>query len=356
MNKYAFRLVGLTSAVAVFGIYAGGCVMPPNEGDPAGAGQSAGGNEVSVSENRTFGAAEIKSAAARLHQGPETDRVIYNHVTSQAREGRLVDALNVNAAILGGGELAWEDGSVVEEARFLIATSTDVVQGAQGSTGEILELDFQAHADADVPNAPQDRAAVGLGMGSASYSGGTRLQSTCQTWTVQGRSITGCYQLFKPTSDYSSTRDYYAYNRWATAVGQNGSPPWYPVIVDARSRPHSSYPSRVAGMSNYFPIDGSQLCFQGSSVNITVGSLGLAFALTNCADKVPTPDATTKTMGVIYDDGFLFGGPLSKGVDFEMEVFAWQGGATPIMGDYNYAKFCSGTLANCTGTLGKDGW
>lgn len=311
---------------------------------------------VSVGEGRTFGAEEIKSVAARLHQGPDTDRVIYNHVAAQAREGRHVDALNVSAAILGGGELAWEDGSMVEEARFLFSTSTDVVPGAQASTGGILELRFQATADAGMVDAPQDRTLVGPGMGSASYSGGTRLQSTCQTWTLQGRSITGCYQLFKPTSDNSSSRDYYAYNRWATAVGQGGVLPWYPVVVDVRSRPHISYASRVVGMSNYFPIDGSQLCNQGSSVNLSLGTLGLGIGLTNCGDKVPIPNAGTKTMGVIYDDGFVFGGPLSKGVDFEMEVFAWQGGATPIMGDYNYAKFCSGTLANCTGTLGKDGW
>lgn len=66
-----------------------------------------------MAEPRSFDAEQIRSAAARLGKGPDTDRVIYNHVAAQAREGRLVDALNVNAAILGDGELAWEDGSVV---------------------------------------------------------------------------------------------------------------------------------------------------------------------------------------------------------------------------------------------------
>ena len=107
-------------------------------------------------------------------------------------------------------------------------------------------------------------------------------------------------------------------------------------------------------MTDYFPRDGTQLCNEGSSVDLGVGSLSLKIGLTNCGDKNPIPNATTRTMGVIYDDGFIFGGPLSKGVEFEMEVFNWQGGATPILGDYNYGKFCSGLLTNCTGTLRKE--
>ena len=316
-----------------------------------------GGAPVSV-EARTISADEIGAAARGPHAGAGTDRAIGLHVAAQARAGRLVDAKLVRAAAFDDSALTWELGSTVTEARFDRSVSTDVVPGSGATSGEILELDFEAGEDPDAPVADgQSLGLVGAGMGSASYTGGTRLTSGCQTWTVSGRSVTACYQKFKPTTDGSSTRDYYAYNRWATAVGQSSFPfNWYPVVVDIRSRPHMNYASRTVGMTDYFPRDGTQLCNEGSSVDLGVGSLALKIGLTNCADKNPIPNATTKTMGVIYDDCFIFGGPLSKGVEFEMEVFAWQGGLVPILGDYNYGKFCSGVLSNCTGTLGKDGW
>ena len=306
-------------------------------------------------ESRVIQGDEIKAAAKGLKQDAKTDAAIESHVASQAREGRLVDSKNVKAAAFDNATLTWETGSFVDEARYA-KSKTKAKDGA--TEDEVLELAFISAED---PDAPADGGAVqalsGAGMTGASFSGGTRLTSACQTWTVQGRSMTGCYQKFKPTSDGSSTRDYYAYNRWGTATGQSSFPfNWWPVYVDIRSRPWVGYGSRIVGMTNYFPIDGSQLCNEGSSVDIKLGSLALGIGLTNCADKYPIPNATTRTMGLIYDDGFIFGGPLSKGVDFEMEVFNWQGGATPIFGDYNYAKFCSGTLLNCTGTLGKNGW
>lgn len=304
----------------------------------------------SIVEARTFDAAQIRSAAARLHHGPETDRIIHEYVAAQARAGRLVDAMHVNAALLGSGELAWEDGAVIEEARYLLSRSAAVEPGTRGAAGEVLEIDYQSTMEAGRVDPLQDDTLVGPGMTGAKYSGGTQLQNTCQTWTVSGRSITGCYQLFRPTNDGSGSRDYYAYNRWATAIGSGSA---YPANIDVRSRPHANYSSRVVGLSNYFPFDSTHLCNQGSSANVGLGSLSLTFGLTNCADKYSIPNANTKTMGVIYDDGVWVSGPLSKGVDFEMEVFAWQGGATPVMGDYNYAMFCQGS---CTGTLGKDGW
>jgi len=320
------------------------------------AGAANGGPPVTV-ESRTFSADQIGAATRGPHEGANTDRAIGQHVAAQARAGRLIDAKLVRAAAFGDSSLTWEVGSAVSEARFNRSVSTDVVAGAPADSGEILELDFESGEAPEAPGDDQALSLVGAGMGSATYSGGTRLTSACQTWTVSGRSVTGCYQKFKPTTDGSSTRDYYAYNRWATAVGQSSFPfNWYPVVVDVRSRPYLGYESRTVGMTDYFPRDGTQLCNEGSSVDLGVGSLALKIGLTNCADKNPIPNATTRTMGVIYDDGFIFGGPLSKGVEFEMEVFNWQGGATPILGDYNYGKFCSGLLTNCTGTLGKNGW
>ena len=322
------------------------CLVVPSAG-AAGSGKP--------EDSRVIKADEIKAAAKGMGQGAATDAVIHGHVASQAREGRLVDSKNVKAAAFDDSTLTWEAGSLVDEARYEKSTSKSKDGAVED---QVLELAFVAAEDADAPaDGGPVSALSGAGMTGASWSGGTRLTSACQTWTVQGRSMTGCYQKFKPTNDQSSSRDYYAYNRWGTATGQSAFPfNWWPVYVDIRSRPWVGYGGRIVGMTNYFPNDGAQLCNEGSSVNLTIGSLALGIGLRNCADKYPIPNATTRTMGLIYDDGFIFGGPLSKGVDFEMEVFNWQGGATPIFGDYNYAKFCSGLLTNCTGTLGKNGW
>lgn len=309
-----------------------------------------------VVESGAFSAQAIRAAARDIHASARSDQAIGQHVAAQARAGRLVDAKNVHAAILGSGVLTWETGAVPQDARFNRAISSDVRPEYAGTEGEVLELAYEAAED-PTAKALLPAGVLGVGMLGAAYSGGTRLSSTCQTWIVSNRSITGCYQKFKPTTDGSSTRDYYAYNRWATATGEQLFPfnAW-PVYMDIRSRPYVGYESRTVGMTDYFPIDGTQLCNEGSSVDVTLGSLKLGIGLTNCADKYPIPNATTKTMGMIYDDGFIFGGPLSKGLDFEMEVFNWQNGAVPILADYNYAKFCTGTLLSCTGTLGKNGW
>jgi hypothetical protein len=309
-----------------------------------------------------FALEQIQTAAKKLHEGARTDEAILKHSELQATIGRKIDIATVSAVELGDGVMVWEEGAIVDSARYTRYSFDDAASGSNTS-GEVLELAFESHMDPNVVDQGEgndanvgDQLEGGPGMLTASWSGGTRLQNTCQTWTVSGCSVTSCYQLFKPTNDNYSQRDYYSYNRYVTAVGRQGVLNTYPVVVDGRSRPHVNYASRVVGLSGYFPTSGSQLCSEGTSVGITLGTLSLGIGLRNCGDKSPIPNATTKTMGVIYDDGFIFGGPLSKGVDFEMEIYGWQGGSTPIMGDRNYGKFCTGTLASCTGTLGTDGW
>ena len=193
--------------------------------------------------------------------------------------------------------------------------------------------------------------------GSSSFSGGTRQANYCQTWTVNGSNVTGCVEKFKPSNDGSTTRDYYAYNRWGTAQGKAVSfgLDYKVTKFDMRSRPRAGYASRTVGMNDYFPNDASQLCAEGGSVSVGVGSLSVSIGLTNCSEKYPVPNATTKTMGLVYDAGAVFES-RTKGVDYEQEVFGWQGSASPSLGFYNYGKFCQGTYLTCSGTTGLDGW
>lgn len=278
----------------------------------------------------------------------EKQAAVGAYVESQAQEGRLLDASAVSVAQIGGGTATWERGSTIVELRSTRwATREGSVKGAIAELAILADEDSAATAGTG--------AVSGMGLGIATYSGGTRLASYCQTWTVSGSSVTACQQKFKPTSDGSSTRDYYLYNRYGTAVGDDAIPTdWKVVNFDMRSRPRAGT-TTTKGMSGYFPSDATQLCNEGGSVSLGVGSLSLTIPLTPCGSKRPIPNATTMTMGLIYDSGPIFG-DRTKGLDYEQEVWANQGGTAPNLGFYNYAKFCYLTLATCSGTKGVDGW
>lgn len=285
--------------------------------------------------------------AAQLGGGAK-QAAVSSYVQAQAQDGRLLDASAVAVAEIGGGTATWERGSTVVELRqSRYATREGSVKGA------MAELAILADEDSAAPSGTG--AVSGMGLGIAQYSGGTRLASYCQTWTVNGSSVTACQQKFKPTTDGSSTRDYYLYNRYGTAVGDDAFPTdWKVVNFDMRSRPRAGT-STTKGMSGYFPSDSSQLCNEGGSVEIGAGSLKLTIPLTPCGSKYPIPNATTRTMGLIYDSGPIFG-DRAKGLDYEQEVWAYQGQAAPNLGFYNYAKFCYLTFLTCSGTKGLDGW
>ena len=277
---------------------------------------------------------------------------IGQHVSEQARAGRLVDAKNVRAADVAGGRATWELGSTVDELRMDRYTST-----AGTETGDIIGLTLIGSEDQG-EQATQPGGLTGAGMtGSSSLTGGSTLANYCQTWTASGSSVTACVQKYKPTNDGSSTRDYYAYNRWGTASGRvvDFALDYKVTKFDMRSRPRAGYESRTKGMNDYFPNDSSQLCAEGGSVGLGVGSLSFTIGLTNCSEKYPVPNATTKTMGLVYDAGAIFETRV-KGVDYEQEVWSYQGELSPSLGFYNYGKFCQGTYLTCTATIGTDGW
>ena len=290
--------------------------------------------------------------AARATSPAEARAAVGQHVAAQARAGRLVDAKAVRAALVGGGTVTWEGGSTVDELRVGRTKVT-----AADEQGETVELALIGGED-EQGQAAQPGSLVGAGMtGSSSFSGGTRLANYCQTWTVSGNNVTGCVEKFKPTNDGSSSRDYYAYNRWGTAQGKvvDWALDYKVTKFDMRSRPRAGYASRTVGMNDYFPNDASQLCAEGGSASVGVGSLSVSIGLTNCSEKYPVPNATTKTMGLVYDAGAVFES-RTKGVDYEQEVFGWQGEPSPSLGFYNYGKFCQGSYLTCSGTTGLDGW
>jgi hypothetical protein len=336
-SRRAVRVLAVTAA-AVLSVPVGLAVAAPPSAPAAAV----------LTSSRVTGA-QVQRAASTSTQ--DTRGAVRQHVAGQAREGRLVDAKNVRSAAVAGGLVTWERGSKVDELRSDRRTSAE-----ESGTSEALGLTLigsEDQADRFVPP-----ATVGAGMtGSSSMSGGRRLANYCQTWTSAGNSVTACVEKFDPTNDGSSTRDYYAYNRWGTASGKivDWAPDWKVTKFDMRSRPHASYASRTKGMNDYFPNDSAQLCNEGGSAQVGLGSLSFSIGLTDCSDKYPIPNATTKTMGLIYDAGAIFGDRV-RGLDYSQEVWTYQGYATTSLGFYNYGKFCQGSYANCNATLGKDGW
>lgn len=279
----------------------------------------------------------------------QKQEAVDSYVRAQAQEGRLLDASAVGVAEIGGGTATWERGSTIVELRSSrYATREGSVIGAMAELAILADEDSAATSGAG--------AVSGMGLGIAQYSGGTRLSSYCQTWTVNGNSVTACQQKFKPDNDGSTTRDYYIYNRYGTALGDDAIPTdWKPIIFDMRSRPRAGT-TTTKGMSGYFPSDATQLCNEGGSVGLKVGSLSLTIPLTPCGNKYPVPNATTMTMGLVFESGFIFPDSRSKGLDYEQEVWAYQNQAAPNLGFYNYGKFCYLTLLTCSGTKGLDGW
>lgn len=305
-----------------------------------------GAGRVFLISSDVFDAATVEAAKLSTSGGAKR-AAIREYVAGQAQQGRLIDASIVSVAEIAGGTVTWEKGARITELRV---ARYDTLEGdVRGAMSELAIL-----ADEDATGV-ESASVAGMGLGAASYSGGTRLASYCQTWTVDGNSVTACVQKFKPTHDGSSYRDYYVYNRYGTASGATGFLfDWKPTYFDMRSRPRAGT-TTTKGMSGYFPSDSTQLCNEGANVGLEVGSLSLKVPLTACGNKYPVPNATTKTMGLVYDTGLFFGDRV-KGLDYEQEVWAYQGAAAPNLGFYNYAKFCWSTYLTCSGTMGKDGW
>lgn len=309
---------------------------------------------------------EVTSDSATVTQAETStsssvqDAEIAAYTESQAAEGRMVDSARVNVAGVDGGIAVWESGSKVDQvsrARYLI---TDTSTGEQGEIEDLELIGVEDHTSPYyLDPGPEEPVLAGSGSGmtaARSMSGGALLAKYCQTWSHNGNKVTGCVEKMKPNNDYSKTRDYYAYNRWGTAEGKviDWGIDWKVTKFDMRSRPNAAYPSYTKGMSDYFPNDRAELC-SSSSTNLGVGSLSFTIGLTNCSEKSPIVNATTKTMGVIYDAGAVFEARV-KGVDYEQEVWTYQGSSAPRLGLYNYGKFCRGTYATCSATVGKSGW
>lgn len=293
--------------------------------------------------------------AERATPATARDAAIGRHVSEQARSGRLLDRKNVHAAAALGGEVTWESGSVVEEIRV----DKGFVTGKKGRA-ETMDLGLVTAERTD-PGV-QTAGVTGAGMGKATVLGGlSAYWSDCAEWTVSGNKITSCWEKMKPERDYSTTRDYYAYNRYGTALGKinDNNTDWYVSDFSMRSRPRVGYEYRTDGMNGYFPISSSELCNELGSTSLSVGNLSFSIPVRDCDERYPDINIGDISMGVVFDGGYYISERV-QGIDYEQEVYTGHGDASPMLGYYNYGRFCWTPFLSqnsyCSTTAGNDGW
>jgi hypothetical protein len=267
-------------------------------------------------------------------------------LSAQARSGRLLDASNIKAAVVDGVSTVWESGLSLDSVQVDSVDDGGTEPAAQGVT-------VQAHALRDVV---AESIAPSLGMENLiDRTGGNFLGGYCTTTTVNSNKLTSCFQKFKAA--ITTSRDYYYYNRFATAEGHQISFgfDYSPTKIDVRSRPWSGTAGAgVAALADYWPRAGVKSC-DDHSITISYGSLSGEMPIQDCDEVNPSPDATQKAMVVIYDQGSVFSGRV-HGTDMSF-VYSTFKGMNPAYADYTYAKFCRGSYANCDGVLRKDsGW
>ncbi|MFG1995014.1 hypothetical protein ACGFJ7_34070 [Actinoplanes sp. NPDC048988] len=302
--------------------------------------------------------AVLKAATNDPATATERDAAADAFVAEQAQSGKLVDAAETNASVVNGVATVWEDGVDLTSVKVTTAATTgsnDVV--AQGfeviGTADPSDEDISNKGDEVV--IADDRVASGLGLsGLASPKGGTFLKGNCTTTAAKGNKLTSCYEKYKLKTS-TSTRDYYYYGRWGTAVGKDCrlclDPK--PTRIDLRSKTWSgSQGAGFGALVAYWPKAGVKNCTD-HTIEISILSFGGKIPIQDCDEINPDPGNTS--MRVIYDQGATFGG-RTHGVDMGFAYSTFKG-KNPQLADYSYAKFCTGTYANCDGVARQDsGW
>jgi hypothetical protein len=296
----------------------------------------------------------VRAAEPRQRTNAEVAQARDKHLLGQARAGRSVDASATHTAVVDGLEVVWEDGSTIQQISITDVRST-------ANTDDFAQS-VKASVSHDDVATPAQRVATGAGLsGSFGVSGASLISGSCSTFTtvVNDLKLTECWAKYKVTAESSSTSDFYFYDRYATAVGK--STPWYdpfhivPVKIDIRSRPWSSLASRVTGLVAYQPRSTISSCVSGGSLSISYAGFSASVPISACSHLTPFPNASTKTMQVVWDNFDVFSDVISRGAEFAMVVSSNQG-VSPSLADYNYARWCHGP-ATCSWLEQRDsGW
>lgn len=176
--------------------------------------------------------------------------------------------------------------------------------------------------------------------------GGTRVSGYCTTTTLRKDQLTSCFAKYRASYSTRSYDYYYYYERWATATGRPATTSvgaYRPAIIDIRSRPwrNSTAATRTRQLNDYWPRGGSTGCRDIGSAGYSAAGMSMTVPLQDCEETTPIPNATSKTMGVIFDQGRWVQSGRSRTASFGMTV-AMDKGYVANMADYSYAKFCLG--------------
>jgi hypothetical protein len=264
------------------------------------------------------------------------------------RSGRLVDTASLHVAVLAGIQAVWEDGVALKQV------TVDTVRASASNDVDAEVLGVEAYSDrhTTATGAATSLGLAGaLGVANATFQGGY-----CTTTKSKiGNKLTSCFQKYRLKAR-TKTRDFYYYNRYATAEGRayRLASDYSPTRIDVRSHPWSGYGRQVAALVNYWPKAGVKDC-KDHSVTVGYASFSAEMPIQDCKEVNPSPDATAKSMRVLYDQGAVFGGRV-HGTDMSL-VYSTPRGKNPPYADYTAAKYCRKTYNNCDGVSRKDpGW
>ena len=201
-------------------------------------------------------ATSAQLAASARGITPEARSAAKRHfVETQASSGRLVDASAVEVGSVDGVTFAWDAGITPPE--ITVRTVTDV------PTGETASQQIEATtSDTDTPERAQPLGGAGMGSIVTTAGSAALLNAACLLGTAPNGKMTWCYERFKVTTEYDTTRDYYVSNRYSYTEGNTwtGFYDWRTSFNRIRTDPHPSYPGRVVGLGGFSPNSATQNC------------------------------------------------------------------------------------------------
>ena len=271
----------------------------------------------------TIDAATLQRETANPQTARVRARAEATFLEDSASNGRLYDASEVQAAVVGDVSVAWPDSVDLSH----VATATDPASEAVG---------LAVVASNDPSSADQTLAR----MGSESLIGadgqwGNRAGGVVQV-TSQGFKILSGWDRYR-VQETKTDRDVYYYGHWVTAYGHYESG-WdaAPYVVEAASRPKQGLRDTFLQLRNYWPKVDQPSC-SGGELSVSVLGFGGSLPLQNCSSLRPDADANAIKVDVVWTAGECKDQTV-EGADLGMAVDV-DPGKIAILSDYAYAQF-----------------
>jgi len=253
----------------------------------------------------------------------ERDLVEEEFLEDSANNGRLYDASEVEAAVLGDVTVAWPDSVDISHVVAATDDASDavglaVVAGNHPTSGDqtLARMGSESMNDVDGQWGDRDGGVVQV------TSQGYKILSGWERWRVR---------------ETKADREVFYYGHWVTAYGHYQSG-WdtAPYIVEAASRPKEGRRGSFLQLRNYWPKVEQPSCSAGE-ISVSVMGFGGSLPLQNCSSLRPDADANAIKMDVVWNAGECKDQTV-EGADLGMAVDV-DPGKLAVLSDYSYAQF-----------------